>query len=154
VTLSMSVSGADRSLKFDWTAAAAKWASDVGPLAQDALKDRAPVSKGLDPNGPKPGRFRDSISVRNEEAAGQMMVVFYSDVPYAPFIVGDTRAHVITVRNARALHWVDATGDRFAQSVQHPGTKANEFAELALSPLQPLIAERFVTAVRAAMIDE
>jgi hypothetical protein len=151
VTLSMTVSGADQRIRFDWQAAATAWASDVSRLGVAALKVAAPVAKR--PSGTeKPGRLRDSITFRVQDSTGVMSVLLYTTVPYAGFVTGGTRPHPITVRNARALHWTDDDGDHFAVTVNHPGTKANKFPERALSPLRPALAGLFTRAVQEATI--
>lgn len=146
MSMTMTVSGAGRSIRFDWAEAAAAWASKVGPVAQNAIKLASPV--GLPPGA---GTLRDSVSTREETSDGAMSVVVYTTVPYAPFVIGGAGPHVIAARNARALHWVDATGNRFAKSVNHPGNKANAFPERGLTPFSPLLAEYFSTCVQEAM---
>lgn len=151
MSMTLTVSGTDRQLRFNWAEAARIWAGSVTPEAVSAVKAMAPVSKSLDPAAPKPGRLRDSVSARTEEADASLMVVLYSTVPYAPFVINATRPHTITARNARTLHWVDEGGDHFARSVNHPGTKANPFPERALTGMEPLLASRFSDAIKEAL---
>lgn len=151
MSLNVTVTGDLRRLRFDWQMAAGVWAAEVGPIAREAIRSRAPVSPGLDPKGPKPGRLRDSIGDRREHTAGVMSVIVYATAPYAKFVINATKPHPIVARNARALHWVDAGGDRFARSVRHPGTRANPFPQRAISSIQPLLIERFARACQEAM---
>lgn len=53
---------------------------------------------------------------------------------HATYIEAGTPPHIIQVRNARVLHWVDRnTGaDRFAMWVHHPGTRAYRIMERAV----------------------
>lgn len=52
--------------------------------------------------------------------------------PAASFIEAGTQPHIIVVKNARALHWKDASGDHFATVVNHPGTRAYRILERAV----------------------
>lgn len=51
------------------------------------------------------------------------------DVTYAEYVTGGTRPHVIRPRTKSALsfYWPKAGGVVTLKSVNHPGTKANEF---------------------------
>jgi hypothetical protein len=152
MSLTMTVSGADRSLKFDWQVASRAWAADVEPLASRAMKMQSPVGAG-----PGAGALRQSIGSRLEPSAGMMWVVLYGTVPYLPYVIGGTGPHPIAARNAKALRWLWNRGHgpiAFAKSVQHPGTKPNNFPERAISPLTNLILQSFADAVREATILE
>ena len=130
--------------RFNWEEAAAAWAEDVTPLAGMALRGRAPF---------RTGAFRQSIDDRAQVEPGVATVMFYSQVPYAKWIIGGTRAHPIAAVNAKALRWLGpgGIGANYAKRVQHPGTKANEFAEVALLPIGPLLSRMFADAVKEAM---
>lgn len=157
MSMTMTVSGADRSLKFDWKAASSAWASDVEPAALRAMKMHAPVGAGAAPPAPQPGNLRQGIGSRLEPSAAMMWVVLYATAPYAPYVIGGTGPHPIAARNAKALRWFENRGHgpiAFAKSVQHPGTKPNNFPERALAPLQTMILQSFVDAVREATILE
>jgi hypothetical protein len=146
--MTMTVSGADRSLKFDWPAAASAWASDVEPAATRAMKMYSPF---------RTGAMRQGISSRLEPSAGSMWVVLYATASYAPYVIGGTGPHPIAARNAKALRWIANSGHgpvMFAKSVQHPGTKPNNFPERALEPLTTMIMQSFVDAVREATFVE
>lgn len=148
MSLTMTVSGADRSLKFDWKAASSAWAADVEPVASRAMKMYSPVGAGI-----TAGNLRQSIGSRLEPSAGMMWVVLYGTVPYLPYVIGGTGPHPIAARNAKALRWFENRGHgpiAFAKSVQHPGTKPNNFPERAIAPIQTLILQSFVDAVREA----
>jgi hypothetical protein len=146
VSISVSVSGANRSLRFDWTAASRAWAEEVTPAARSMMRAHAPFRTGF---------LRQHTEARTEASPGRIWVVLYTTAPYAPFILGGTRAHVIEARNARALRWVEHSGHgavRFARRVQHPGTKPDNFPERAMKTVTPMILDRFAEAVKEAVI--
>lgn len=60
-----------------------------------------------------------------------------SEVPYLKYVIGGTRAHVIHAKNARALAFNIGGRTVFAKSVNHPGTRANDFLETALDDAGP-----------------
>lgn len=115
------------------------WAAEVGPLVQRALKAEAPVSK----EGARPGRLRESIRYEKKNASGSLVLTFTASVPYARYVIEGTAAHQIRPRIATALHWKDGSGDHFARVVNHPGTKPNRFPERAITPLLPVVQQRF-----------
>jgi hypothetical protein len=146
MSLTMTVSGADRSLKFDWKAASEAWAADVEPAATGSMKRFAPF---------KTGAMRQGIGSRLEPGPGRMWVVVYSTASYAPYVLGGTRAHTIAAVNAKALRWIANSGHGgavFAKSVQHPGTKPDNFPERGLAPLTTMILQSFADAAREAII--
>lgn len=148
MSLNVTVSGADRSLKFDFKAASEAWAADVEPSALRAMKLASPFLTGA---------MRQGISSRQEPSAGSMWVVLYSTASYAGYVVGGTVAHPIRAVNAKALRWIPNRGHgtpQYAKSVQHPGTKANDFPERAIGSIQTLILQSFADAAREATIIE
>jgi hypothetical protein len=155
VSMSVTVTGDTRRLRFDWPAAAAAWAGSVSPLARSAVSRAAPLGEGPyrgDARKPPPGRLRTSMKARTEASAGQVMVVIYSTAPYAKYVVGGTRAHPIAARAGGRLAFIGGDGAwHFPQSVRHPGTRANDFPRRAIAPLEPWLAARFAAAVREAM---
>jgi len=99
------------------------------------------------------GKLRQDITFREERAPGSYMIVFYSTLAYARFVLGGTAPHVITARNARALRWVANSGHgpvRFARSVNHPGTKPDPFPERAMPKIGPALGELFARACKEA----
>lgn len=152
MSITMSVSGASRSLRFDWAAAAGAWAADIEPGATKLMRAHSPVGAGL-----TAGNLRQSIASRIEPAPGRMWVVVYGTVSYLPFVLGGTRPHVIAARNAKALRWIAHRGHgsvMFAKSVHHPGTQPNDFPQRAISPMKTVILQSFVDAVKEATIVE
>jgi hypothetical protein len=173
MSITMTISGADSSplRRFHWPTAATAWAEEVAPRSREAVKAMSPVGKGAlrtGGTGGKPGALRDSVSCRNEPSEGRMWVVLYSTVPYAPFVIGGTKPHVIQAHartrggwtgpytgqpgaGSHTLHWVSGGTDFFAMKVNHPGTKPDNFPERAISPLRPWLIERFASACQEAM---
>ena len=148
MSMTVAVSGADRSIRFDWTAASRAWAESVAPTATSIMKARAPF---------KTGKLRQGISSRVESEPGSTQVMIYGTASYLPFILGGTQPHVITARNAKALRWVANAGHgsaMFARSVQHPGTKPNDFPAEAMAVVTPAIMSRFTEAMQEAIIVE
>lgn len=124
--------------RFTFPREARRWVTEVGPVVREALKREAPVGKG-----PTAGKLRDSIDYTSRVGTNSAQMVFSTRVPYAKYVLDGTRPHVIRARNARALHWTDASGDRFARVVNHPGTRPNLFPTRAVRPLLPVIQRRF-----------
>jgi hypothetical protein len=83
-----------------------------------------------------------------------MLVVFYTTVPYARYVLAGTKPHVIEARNARVLRWTDAGGNPFfARRVHHPGTRPDPFPQRALDGRGPFFAALFAQACREALTD-
>ena len=152
MSINMTVTGADRSLKFDWPAASRAWAADIEPGALQLMKAHSPVGAG-----PTAGNLRQSIASRLEESPGQMWVVLYGTVSYLPYVLGGTRPHLIQARNTRALAVLMNRGHGpqvIRRSVNHPGTKPNDFPERAIAPMKSVIMQSFVDAVKEATFIE
>jgi hypothetical protein len=127
------------------------WSKEVGPIAEEAVKAEAPVYKGGGSGnhlGGMPGKLKDSIHWRPAGSYGAEIVV---GVPYAQYVLGGTRPHMIEPRNSTVLHWVAGNEDHFAPSVSHPGNRANKFPERALRPWGPLFAHRMKELVEESM---
>ena len=58
---------------------------------------------------------------------------------YAPYVEWGTPPHIITPKNAKALHWKDGSKDVFAMKVRHPGTMPQPFIRPALREDLPKI---------------
>lgn len=144
MTMEVTASGPVPRLR--WQEAARAWAGEATPMGMALLRAHTPVGFG-----PHAGALRQSERARVEESEGSMMVVFYTRKYYARYVLEGTKAHVITVRNARALRWVDRVGNpSFAVRVNHPGTKADPFPERALARLRPALAHLFARCVKEA----
>lgn len=143
MTLNVTVSGASQRIRFDWPAASRSWAAAVAPEATALMKAHAPF---------RTGAMRQGISSRIESAPESTSVVLYSTASYAPFVIGGTQPHTITPRNAQALRWTGPGGVSFAKSVNHPGTKANDFPEQAMTVATPMLLSRFSEAVQEAIV--
>lgn len=83
------------------------------------------------------GRLRASIRMDRRSALGQFStrsvpITQYevsANTPYAGYVIGGTRPHVIRVRRAQVL--TDGV-NFFGKRVMHPGTKPNDFLTKAL----------------------
>lgn len=146
MTIRVTVTGSSRRPRVNWQAAAAEWASQVGPLAEAALKRQAPVGQG-----PGAGRLRDSITHTQAITAHTATLTFTAHVPYAGYVLDGTVPHIIRPRQAGALHWTDSGGSHFASIVHHPGTQPDDFPRRALRPLIPILRERLDTALAAQL---
>lgn len=73
-----------------------------------ALQRRCPV---------KTGRLKNSIKWRIK---GKVIEIYMP--MYGYWLDVGTLPHIIEAKDAQALHWKDGKKDRFAKSVQHPGT--------------------------------
>jgi hypothetical protein len=100
-----------------------------------ALKVEAPVSK--DEGDPRPrkyphGTLRDRLrKVQKTSASGYVSFEFRT-VPYAVYVINDTRPHRIPGSPLPyPLKWYKGGQMYLAHAVNHPGTKANHFAEKA-----------------------
>lgn len=123
MTVTMRVERSRPLQQFDFLRGAVAWADEVGPALRTELKRRAPVGH----RSPRPGRLRDSIRYSRTTTGAGVRMEFRAHVPYAKFVVGGTRPHLISARAARALHWIDGAGSHFAKTVHHPGTAPNPF---------------------------
>jgi hypothetical protein len=136
--------------RFQWTAAAATFADEAGPVIRDALKEASPVGKP--PNDPRPGRLRDAIRYSRSTTAGDSLrLEFTASPPYTRYVIDGTRPHLIEAVASRALHWVAAEGDRFAKRVHHPGTAPNPFPRRAMETVKEPVSDLFKTTMRDAL---
>lgn len=133
--------------RFEWAAVANPWADVVGPVVKAVIKEQAPVS----PQGPNAGRLRDSITYEKKTGAASVTMTYATGVPYARYVVDGTVPHLIEPRAAKALHWVDRSGDHFARLVHHPGTRPNPFARRAMEMMLPFIQRTFRDSVLKAL---
>lgn len=154
------VSGSSNSplSRFDFAAAAAVWAQEVEPLAQEALKAAAPVGSSQTPPGgatrPPPGRLRDSIRGERKVTDESMTITFVADGPVPGYVIDGTRAHDIPPgANRKYLYFMGGGGPTFVgpagsgRVVHHPGTAPNPFPTRALSPLMSIIQQRLEAAI-------
>lgn len=75
------------------------------------------------------GDLIDSVKPKYSQRANGAGAVIDVGAPYAEFVVEGTRPHIIEAKNARALRFQRGGQTVFAKSVQHPGTKPNDFLE-------------------------
>lgn len=76
------------------------------------------------------GTLRDSIKGRPTGGSANVSTgVIEATAKHAGYMAHGTDPHVIRAKRAKALRWEDGGGVRFAQSVNHPGTKPDDFFE-------------------------
>ncbi len=145
MSMSVMINAGDPPLRrFRWTAAAARWADEVGPVVRAGLKATAPVGKGQ-----RAGRLRDSIRYQRATQVGRSVrAEFTANTPYARYVVSGTRPHRITAKAARALRFEQGGAVRFARSVWHPGTKPNDFAAFTMRNMLPMVQARYTAIMR------
>jgi hypothetical protein len=150
LSITVTVSGANRGIRFDFAAAAAAWAQSVAPMAEGVMKARAPFFTG---------KLRQGISSRTESEPGLTQVIIYGTASYLPYVLGGTKPHPIPkepLPPGRALRWMGrgGIGVNFARSVNHPGTKPNDFPAEAMAAVTPAVFSRFADAVKEAVLIE
>ena len=133
---------ADRWAAIEIQAKFRTWMDSIGPPTQEMLRAKAPKGKV---NG---GRFASTIRYRPVFASRTKTLNFYSRLSYAPYIINDTAPHRIVPRHAKALMWPGAAhpvryGSDGQLGVQHPGTKANTFAEELVPEIRALASAKW-----------
>lgn len=71
------------------------------------------------------GEMRNRTTVTVSPRFGGWVIEAIADTPYARFVAGGTRPHVIRPRSKRALRFNVGSQVVFARSVNHPGTQPN-----------------------------
>lgn len=106
------------------------WADSVGPKFREVLKAEAPI--GDPTNDDHSGQLRNTIRYRREQTPEGVKAIWSAYTPYATFVVRGTGEHEIHATAAQRLHFIGASGDEvFADSVEHPGAKPNDFVSRA-----------------------
>jgi hypothetical protein len=80
----------------------------------------------------KDGTYHNGFVSQVMTTGGELRLRTSNRAPHATYIEAGTQPHVIVVKNAKALHWKDSTGDHFATTVHHPGTRAYRILERAV----------------------
>lgn len=133
--------------RFSFIRATSRWADEIGPLMEAAIKANAPVSKK---GG---GRLRESITFRKKTGISGVALEFGSNVPYAEYVERGTPPHLILPRRATMLRFEGRGGDIvYSPYVHHPGTRPNPFARQAVERMSPFIMESFKMNVEAEFI--
>lgn len=99
--------------------------------AERQAKSRAPKKTGALQEGVK------TLDVRRTTNQSSASVV--STAPHTEFVVADTEPHQIRARRKKSLHWISGGKSHFAQSVNHPGTKAQPFMLEAARTVDPVL---------------
>jgi HK97 gp10 family phage protein len=133
--------------RFSFIRATSRWAEEIGPVLEAAIRAEAPVGKK---NG---GRLRESIKFRKRAGISGVALEFGSDVPYASFVEDGTPPHLILPRRASMLRFESRSGETvYSPYVHHPGTKPNPFARRAVERMSPFIMESFKANVEAEFL--
>lgn len=106
----------------------------------------------------KTGRLADRIRAARETSlsgGAKADLIATTDAPYAPFVIGPTKAHSITARNAQALRWYDRGGNAvFATTVQHPAYPGNPFPRRVWIGLRADAMAELVERIRLKLTEE
>lgn len=121
-------------------------ADRIGPSFRRVLKDVAPIGDPL--NDLTPGRLMRSIRYSRTTTGHAVRMEFTAHTPYAGYVLGGTRPHIIEAVAARSLRWNTIAGPRFARRVHHPGTRANDFPARALASRRDQILHEIAQGVR------
>ena len=73
-----------------------------------------------------------------------------SKAPYGAAVHDGSRAHIITPKKAKILHFVSGGKEVFARIVHHPGTKPDQFVYQAVERQKPLLRQRLDGAIKRA----
>jgi len=145
----VSMDGLDESQKmlarFNWASAATQAADRMSPVIAAALTKRVPYKDG-------PGRhMRDTLRFNRETTTSELRLTFGYTAPWASYVLHGTRAHTITPKAARALHWVEDGGQsRFAMVAHIPAIPANRFPEKAWEDVKEAVQVEFRNAMEVA----
>lgn len=135
--------------RWRWNTVARRWATETAEVVTRAIRDKAPVGKREGPN--HNGQLRDSIDHKVTVGASTAMVEIYSRVSYVGYVIRGTQPHPIQPVNATRLHWITGGNHIYRSQVQHPGTKANPFAEDAIRALAVTTNRRLAEAVKTSL---
>lgn len=144
----------DNLRRFQWTAAAVRWADTVGPIARTALQQRAPRSKPDPTSGRRSGRFAKSIRYDRRTQTGiSVQARWTANTPYATWVINPTRPHIIRAKAARYLRYRSKDGSRwvFRKSVKHPGTKGNDFHLRTMKHYRPIAQDAYTRIMRETL---
>lgn len=143
MSTSITVTGSGPRKQFLWMKAAVAWADTIGPLLREEMKHEAPVAK-QDPAGRnRPGRLRSSIRYERNTSGSTVSAKFTAYTPYAGYVIGGTKPHVIRPVAARYLMFYQGETQRFSKMVNHPGTKPNPFNRRAVDRMMPVIQRTY-----------
>jgi hypothetical protein len=119
---------------------------DLAKTARDLYQEEAPVDTG---------DFRAGIRYRTFTAGNDIGFSISTPQPLGKFIIGGTKAHIITPRGNYPLRFATEDGSIvFTYLVNHPGTKPNPFNQRAIDRFMPdaraelaRLSTRFATEV-------
>jgi hypothetical protein len=117
-----------------------RWAKHKKQIVPDATERLLTRSKQEAPA--RSGALRKSIyaQVRGDKAT------IRARAPYAGFVINGTPPHIIRAKDGGALRFQIGGATVFARSVNHPGTKPNDFFSRALQAEQRRIEDEMAEA--------
>src|SRR6266705_1270826 len=117
----------------------------AAPILQRALSASQAILAKYTTKGIVPWRTGFlTQSFRAELTTG--MLRWFPTASYAPYVEFGTKPHVILPKEKKALYWPGAAHP--VRSVNHPGTKANQFMERIIGESQTEIDSMFGTALK------
>jgi hypothetical protein len=129
----------------DQLVAKLKQAPDIAaPILQRALSAASAILAKHTVKGVVPWRTGFLVqSFRADLTPG--LLRWFPTASYAPFVEFGTKPHVIVPKDKKALYWPGASHP--VRSVNHPGTKPNQFMERIVSESQDEIGAQFGNAL-------
>ena len=127
------------------TAAFAQAPAIVTPILQRALSASSAILASHTVKGVVPWRTGFLTQTFRAEIQG-LILRWFPTASYAPYVEFGTKPHTILPTNKRALYWPGAAHP--VKSVNHPGTKPNDFMGRIVEQSQDEINAMFGTALQ------
>lgn len=115
------------------------------PLLQRALSASSAILAKYTTKDTVPWRTGFLVQTFKAQMSG-LVLTWSPTASYAPYVEFGTRPHVITAKNAKALYWPGAAHP--VKSVNHPGTKPNDFMGRIVAAAQADINAQFGAALQ------
>ena len=125
---------------FRLTRAMVHLADEQGPIILEELRRQVPDASG---------RLKRSLFYTRESAIGVVRMKFQTKTPYFPYVIHGTRPHTIQAVAARSLHFIWNGSDFFAKSVNHPGTRPNDFVTRAWDRVKEPLTLEFIKVIES-----
>jgi hypothetical protein len=127
------------------TAAFQQYPATSLPILQRALSASSAILAKYTTKGNVPWRTGFLVQSFRAQISG-LVLTWFPTASYAPYVEFGTKPHVITAKNAKALYWPGAAHP--VKSVNHPGTKPNDFMGRIVEAAQGEINAQFGTALQ------
>lgn len=114
----------------------------------------APVGKHFDVNGrpvsPQGKRFKEGLRLRK---SGSLAWYLDATAPHSRYVLLPTKAHAISAREGRLLHfwWAAKRRSIHARTVNHPGTPGNPVLARAVAAERVRFAETMASTFRSRL---